>query len=245
MDDKIKILKETVKKLKKRKNVRGIFLAGSYGRNEQHEYSDIDLYVIVKKPGRKKLSPPWESPLHTAFLTIGQLKKRFKNMDWIFSRPLVLNGKILYDPEGIIKKLRKEIKPYPEDIRQFELRANVIHAKYQLSRAKYAFLKKDFPSTIYFLRKCAEEILFFFYVLNKVYLESERKIFEDRKKIKNRPKDFEKRLIKGACLDFKKEEIKKRMSILESLVKEVENFCKKEEKNWKPEYVKVLKDFES
>jgi len=241
MDDKIKILKETVRKLKERKNVKGIFLAGSYGRKEQHQFSDIDLYVIVEKPVKKDLKDPWE-PLRTIYLTVNQLKKRFRQMDWIFSRSLVLSGKILYDPGGLIKKLKKEIKPYPEDIRQFELRANVRHAKMQLFRAKYAFKKNDFPSTIYFMIKCIEEILFFFYVLNKMDLESERKLLEDRKKIKMKPRDFEKRLIKGACLDFKKRKIKKRISILESLIKDVESFYIKEEKNWKPEYVKVLKE---
>jgi len=241
MDDKIKILKETVRKLKERKNVKGIFLAGSYGRKEQHQFSDIDLYVIVEKPVKRDLKDPWE-PLHTIYLTVNQLKKRFRQMDWIFSRSLVLSGKILYDPGGLIKKLKKEIKPYPEDIRQFELRANVRHAKMQLFRAKYAFKKNDFPSTIYFMIKCIEEILFFFYVLNKMDLESERKLLEDRKKIKMKPRDFEKRLIKGACLDFKKRKIKKRISILESLIKDVESFYIKEEKNWKPEYVKVLKE---
>jgi len=241
MDDKIKILKETVRKLKERKNVQGIFLAGSYGRKEQHQFSDIDLYVIVEKPVKKDLKDPWE-PLRTIYLTVNQLKKRFRQMDWIFSRSLVLSGKILYDPGGLIKKLKKEIKPYPEDIRQFELRANVRHAKMQLFRAKYAFKKNDFPSTIYFMIKCIEEILFFFYVLNKMDLESERKLLEDRKKIKMKPRDFEKRLIKGACLDFKKRKIKKRISILESLIKDVESFYIKEEKNWKPEYVKVLKE---
>lgn len=241
MEDKIKSLREKVKKLKKRKNVKGIFLAGSYGRKEQHHFSDIDLYVIVEKPAKKDLKDPWE-PLHTIFLTINQLKKRFRQMDWIFSRPLVLNGKILYDPEGTIKSLRKEIKPYPEDIRQFELRANVLHAKMQLSRAQYALKRGDLPSAIYFMIRCAEEILFFFYVFNKMYLESERKLFEDRKKIKDKPKNFEKKLIEGACLDFKKELIGKRMSILESLIKEVENFYSKEEKNWKPEYIRVMKE---
>lgn len=239
MEDKIKSLRENVKKLKKRKNVRGIFLAGSYGRNEQHEYSDIDLYVIVKEPVRKYVKDPWE-PLHIIFLTINQLKKRFRQMDWIFSRPLVLNGKILYDPEGLIKSLRKEIKPYPEDIRQFELRANVMHTKMQLSRAQYAFKRGDYPSAIYFMIKCAEEILFFFYVFNKIYLESERKLLEDRNKIKNKPKNFEKRLIKGAYLNFKKKGIEKRMLILESLIKEIENIYSKEEKNWRPEYIKVM-----
>jgi len=241
MDDKIKILKETVRKLKERKNVQGIFLAGSYGRKEQHQFSDIDLYVIVEKPVKKDLKDPWK-PLHTIYLTIDQLKKRFRQMDWIFSRSLVLSGKILYDPGGAIKKLKKEIKPYPEDIRQFELRANVLHAKMQLSRAEYAFKKRDLPSTIYFIIKCAEEILFFFYVFNKMYLESERKLFEDRKKIKNKPKNFEKRLIKGACLNLKKRKIKTSFSILKLLIKDVESFYSKEEKNWKPEYIKVLRE---
>lgn len=242
MDEKMEMIKEIVGKLKKRKNVKGIFLAGSYARKEEHPFSDIDLYVIVEKPVKKELKDPWEL-CHITYLTTNQLKKRFRQMDWIFSRELVLSGKILYDSDGLIKKLKKEIRPYPKDIRQFELRANVMHAKMQFSRAKYAFLKNDFPPAIYFMRKCIEEILFFFYVLNKMNLASERKLLEDRKKIKIKPKDFEKRLIKGGCLDFEKRKIKRRMKILESLVNDVENFYQKEEKNWKPEYLKVIRGF--
>ena len=241
MEDKVKFLQEYIKKLRERKNVKGIFLAGSYGRKEQHRFSDIDLYVIVAKPVKIDLKDPWE-PLHTIYVTVNQLKKKFRESDWIFSRPLILNGKILYDPEGLIKRLRKEIKPYPEDIRQFELKANVLHTKMQLSRANYAYKKGDFPSAIHFLQKCAEEILFFFYVFNKLYLESERKLFENRNKIKDKPKNFENRIIKGACLDLKKTTIRKRAMILKSLIRDVESFYKKEEKNWKPEYVRVMRE---
>jgi hypothetical protein len=42
--------------------------------------------------------------------------------------------------------------------------------------------------------RCGEEILFFFYVLNKLFLSSERKIYEERKKIKIKPKKFEKKI---------------------------------------------------
>lgn len=235
-------LKKEVERLKRRKNVIGIFLAGSFARNEAHSFSDIDLYVLVKKGFKKRFSDPWD-PFRVTFLTEKELKRRFWQRDWIFSRCLILSSKILYDPKGILKKLKKEAKKYPEEIRQYELRANVFHAKYQLSRAEFAFKKRDFPSAIYFLVKCAEEILFFFYVLNKLYLPSERKIFEDRKKIKIKPKNFERKLIEGACLDLSPKEIKGRIEILRNLIEDLENFYKKEERNWKKEYLEVLREF--
>ncbi|MBC7073963.1 DUF4037 domain-containing protein, partial [Candidatus Parcubacteria bacterium] len=194
--EKISRLKKVIEKLKKKKNVLGIFLAGSFARKETHEFSDIDLYVLTKRKVKKTLSDPFD-PLHISFLTQKELEKRFEDTDWIFSRCLILNGKIFYDPKGILKKLKKKAKKYPENIRQFELKANVVHSKYQLSRAKYALSKNDLPSAVYFLMKCAQEILFFFYVLNRMYLPSERKIFELRNKIKIKPKNFEQRIIKG------------------------------------------------
>lgn len=227
MKEKAKRLKDVVFSLKKKKNVLGIFLAGSFARKESHEFSDIDLYILTKRKVKNKLSDPFD-PLHISFLTQKELKQRFNEKDWIFSRCLLLKGKIFYDPKGILKKLKKKIKKYPEDIRQFELKANVFHSKYQLSRAKYALKKKDFPSAVYFLKKCAEEILFFFYVLNRMYLSSERKIFEDRKKIKIKPKNFEKRIIEGGCFDFQIKKIKKRINILEKLIFDLEKFWKKE-----------------
>lgn len=153
-----------------------------------------------------------------------------------------MSSKILYDPKGILGKIKKEARKYPEEIRQFELRANVFHAKYQLSRAKFAFKKKDFPSAVYFLMKCGEEILFFFYVLNKLFLPSERKIYEERKKIKIKPKNFEKRLIEGSCLNLSPKKIERSIKILESLIGDLERFYKKEEKNWKEEYLIKLRE---
>lgn len=237
----IERLKKEIEKLKRRKNVLGIFLAGSFARNEAHPFSDIDLYVLVKRGVKKRLSDPWDL-FRITFLTEKELRKRFWQRDWIFSRCLILSSKIFYDPEGILRRLKKEAKKYPEAIRQFELRANVLHAKYQLSRAEFAFKKKDFPSAIYFLIKCAEEILFFFYVLNKIYLSSERKIFEDRKKIKIKPKNFEKRLIEGACLNLSPTKIKEGIKKLHSLIGDLENFYQKEEKNWRKEYLTQLKE---
>jgi len=236
-----KILKETIKKLKKRKNVLGIFLAGSFARKETHEFSDIDFYVLTRKKVKRDLSDPFD-PLHITFLTQKELEKRFRERDWIFSRSLVLNSKIFYDPRGILKKLKKKAKKYPEDIRQFELRANVVHARYQSARAKYALKKKDFSSAVYFLMRCGEEILFFFYVLNKMLLSSERKIFEERKRVKIKPENFEKRIIEGSCLNLPKKQIEKRIKILESLISDLEKFYKKEEKNWKKEYLKALRE---
>lgn len=223
MEEKLEILKKTVNFLKKKKNVLGIFLAGSFARKEPHEFSDIDLYVLTKRKPKKEISDPFD-PLHISFLTQKELERRFQERDWIFSRCLILNGKILYDPYKILKKLKKKVKKYPEDIRQFELKANVFHAKYQLSRAKYALKKGDFPSAVYFLMRCGEEILFFFYVLNRMYLPSERKIFEERKKIKIKPKNFEKRIVEGSALDLPKEKIEQKIKILEKLILDLERF---------------------
>lgn len=227
MKKKLDIVKKVVTDFKKKKNVLGIFLAGSLARKEVHEFSDIDLYILTRRKVKHQLTDPFD-PLHISFLTQKELEQRFVDKDWIFSRCLLLKGKILFDPLGILRKLKSKIKKYPENIRQFELKANVFHAKYQLSRAKYALRKKDLPSAVYFLMRCGEEILFFFYVLNRMYLSSERKIFEERKKIKTKPKNFEKRLIQGAALDLSREEIKKKITILESLISDLENFYQKE-----------------
>jgi predicted nucleotidyltransferase len=234
-------VKEEIEKLKKRKNVLGIFLAGSFARNEAHPFSDVDLFVLVKRGIKQRLSDPWQL-FRITYLTEKELRKRFWRRDWIFSRCLILSSKILYDPKGILKRIKEEAKKYPEEIRQFELRANVYHAKNQLSRARFAFQRKDFPSAVYFLMRCAEEILFFFYVFNRLFLPSERKIFEERKKIKIKPKNFEKRLITGGCLDLSPKKIERNIRILESLVNDLEEFYKKEEKNWREEYLTKLKE---
>jgi hypothetical protein len=49
-------------------------------------------------------------------------------------------------------------------------------------------------------------------------------------------------LIEGSCLNLSPKKIERSIKILESLIGDLERFYKKEEKNWKEEYLIKLRE---
>ncbi len=234
-------VRNKVTSLKQDKNILGIFIAGSFARNELHSESDVDLFALVRRPRPSQTHDPYQK-LKVGFYTERQLRSRFDALDWIFARPLLLHGKIVYDPKKILRKLKKEIRPYPEDIRQYELRSNVQHARMQLARANYALKESDLSSTAYFARRCAEEILYYYYVLNKIYLPSERKFWSYSKKIR-KGKENVSALLKVAFPPADAKALAYSLTQLSKLCRQIETDYSKRSKNWKPNYLKVAKNW--
>ncbi|QFT87947.1 Nucleotidyltransferase domain protein [Bacillus sp. THAF10] len=109
--------------LKKDKRVHAIFLKGSMGRNEHDEFSDVDLYCLVKEADESEflqdrithlssyksikfyehifiIAPQtiavFEDFLHVDLFTVTE--KTFKKKDYF---------KVLYDPDGRLEQFKK------------------------------------------------------------------------------------------------------------------------------------------
>lgn len=235
-------VEERIAQLKGDANVLGVFIGGSYARHELHEFSDADIVALVKEAKRVAYDPL--ERVKVGYYTEAELLRRFCDQDWMFSRPLLLNGKIVYDPQHRLAQLRERIREYPEDIRQYEMRANVLHAQMQASRSRYALKHGDVASALYFMQKACAEILFFAYVREKIYLESERKLLSKISELRQAPEDFERRM--RECMfvdaDASAEEIKRRLAVLGALIAWVEAAYEREGA-WKPEYAKVAEQW--
>jgi predicted nucleotidyltransferase len=127
-----RVLDEIVAELCADAEVRGIMLAGSAARGTARVDSDLDVLVVTAGTGDR----PWQSrsralPVDLVVRTATQWRARFAPVrvgheSWGYA---VLDGVILYDPDGVVAALVAEV---PE-----------IHARYRVPahiREHYAWL---------------------------------------------------------------------------------------------------------
>ena len=106
------IVKELVKKYSKNKNVVGIYIFGSLAAGTATPKSDIDIEIIFeksKKPYQLIKKEIAGIPVDLSLYRKSQFIKDFSKPYLHYS---ALNYKILYDPQGILKKNLTKLKNY-------------------------------------------------------------------------------------------------------------------------------------
>ena len=107
------IVKNLIKKYRSQRNVIGIYIFGSLAKGNAHQNSDVDIEIIFKKgkkPYELKKKVIDKIQVDLSCYDQNQFIKDFSKYPYL--QYAALNYKILYDPEGIIKKQLKEIKKY-------------------------------------------------------------------------------------------------------------------------------------
>lgn len=109
-------LKEFIKPYLKDEEVEAILLVGSYAVNNQDKYSDIDVYIILndnaiyRERGNKLVNnyliEYFINPIHI----VKEYIKNDKRGHGGSMANMLINGKILFDKNNIVPKLKKEAK---------------------------------------------------------------------------------------------------------------------------------------
>ncbi len=111
-------LEEFIKDYRHNKDVEAILLVGSYAVNNNNQYSDIDVYIIlnnkVKYQQRGNLLV--KGYLIEYFINpINKIIKYLQNDKRGHGGPManmIINGKVLYDKNNLIPKLKRKAKYY-------------------------------------------------------------------------------------------------------------------------------------
>ncbi len=109
-------LDKFVAKYKDDKNVEAILLVGSYAVENNDEYSDIDIYIILNDEAlyRERGNKLIDNYLIEYFINpIGKVEEYMEKDKRGHGGPManmLINGKILYDKNGIIPKLKQKAK---------------------------------------------------------------------------------------------------------------------------------------
>jgi predicted nucleotidyltransferase len=105
-------LREFLKKYEEDDDVIGAILCGSYATNTQNEYSDIDVYLVLKDGCNYSLrgSTECNSYLIEYFMNtkkniLDNMEKDFNNNS-LYTMVMFAYGKIIYDLDGGVKELQ-------------------------------------------------------------------------------------------------------------------------------------------
>jgi len=146
-----RIGRELVEKYKSNKNVVGIYFFGSMATGKVKENSDIDIEIIFRKMRKEyELKKNRIEGVHidlSCFSLKGFNEEFYKNTHRTYS--VIGKNKIVYDPEGILKKAFNYVEKYfnknPE-LREF----------WEEKEKKYVLDKKLNRKKEYFFDVCKE-----------------------------------------------------------------------------------------
>ena len=215
-----KIIKKTTNEYKQDKNVLGIMLFGSAARNKFDKYSDIDLYILLKKKG-KFSRKNFESNGVRVDMILDTMKeaknylKEDKNNVRRNTSHMLAHGKILFQRTKDLEKIQQAAKnnlslktKYKED--------EILMHKYSIDDF-WGEIQRDIKNKDYLAfgldsQLLMNNILELFLKINKIFFHQPNEMMKILGKLDVK--------FANAVRDFYKEnDIKKKKEILEFLVK--------------------------
>lgn len=108
-------INEIVNEVSEKPFVSGILLTGSYVYGKPNEKSDLDIRIITNDGSNidDRNSEKFEVRIEAFYNSSEQIRKYFQDAIETGDEPSVhfwANGKIVYDPEGIVLELQNEAK---------------------------------------------------------------------------------------------------------------------------------------
>ena len=181
--------------LQERSDVVAVFVVGSVARGNIHEQSDVDMAVLIehgdhpKRENFKELGCNVDivyAPLHL-------WKERLYHgmgSTWEIDASNIVDSLVLYDPNGLIQKTKRELEVYPEEKR----RENILQVYHEMGwfgeAVRYNYLKKNYDDESIFSKFFAMQALKILFPLNRVYLKSEKQIFEQVEDLQEKPPNY-------------------------------------------------------
>ena len=218
------------KDLSKLEGVVGITLTGGLSRDYADEYSEIDLIVYFEKNAFKewlyaKASlPEGDSKYKGSYVDIKYLcyEDELKN-EWSHYKKWDSSyAKILYDPQGLIKKLLQENTSLSEKEKE-----ELIDRYFMLYGAFFDWVvsqwvhRGDYLAANHCLNTLLDSIIKTVFLVNGEFIPFEKWTLNFSYSLEWTPKNWEERIREAMLVkEISEEEVKRRQSILSSLLKE-------------------------
>ncbi len=194
LDERLKALRKIAQNIceelvRDRRDIIAVLVVGSVARGNVHEESDIDMCVLTKegdKPKREFMSKsgfkadivyvPLKLWMERLWRDIGSM--------WEINVSNILDSIVLYDPTGLVKRIKKEFSKYPEEKRKQNILYHFHMMGWYQNSAKYHYLKGNYDIESIFSKLFAIEALKILFPLNGVYLKGDKYLFEQVKNLK-------------------------------------------------------------
>jgi predicted nucleotidyltransferase len=183
------VIEKAVNQMKKDPFVIGIILHGSFARATEHNFSDIDLYLVRKAREEDSYDDKTifyyldEIPVQI----ISRSEKSFKTkfLKRTRNKPIALYGKILYDSEGLLdeyfQKAKRIAEQGPLPLTAEEKLSIKIILSTDILTVRGLIDKRRFISASQLIDDILYEAVSGYYDINRWWFPSKKNLFEDLK----------------------------------------------------------------
>jgi len=196
VQDRLRIARSLSKELRRElgANVIGIGITGSVARGRAQKYSDIDMEIVLSRPGKQSYQARIIDNVYCSltFATRTEALSEISRPHRDLSERLGGFTKIrpIYDPKGFLKRLESRAKRTRKDLFLKSAELALLESYEDFCRAKNAYLNSD----DIVLRDNAINVTYFAALatasLNMTYFESDREIFKAYRRLRKLPRGF-------------------------------------------------------
>lgn len=181
--------------LQKTSDVVAVYVVGSVARGNIHEQSDVDMAVLVEhgdKPKRENLKELGCSVdiVYAPYHLLREKLHRGVGSEWEIDASNIVDSLVLYDPNGVIQKIKSELKVYPEEKRRMNILQIYDKMGWFSEAVWYHYLRKTYDVESFFSKFFAIQALKILFPLNRVYLKGDKYIFEQVEELQEKPRNF-------------------------------------------------------
>jgi predicted nucleotidyltransferase len=196
-----KAFEEAVAYFKGLEFVEGILVSGSYVNGTLSNTSDIDLFMVIKESNWKEKGIKYFNNIEVEYFLqpYSQVIQYFDREEYSL-KATTLNifndGKIIYDPNGKIKKLislaKKKIKTKPSKINNNILNIIKYFIEDELKDLKDSIEKKDIKLSRLIMNSIFNNIYENYFALERIRIPKQKYVFENIPdlKFKNKLKKY-------------------------------------------------------
>ena len=187
-----RLVEELAAKIRRRrKDVRAIVLFGSVARGDDRPASDVDVIVIAKRG-------PWEPQrfvlggvlFNVYWKSWPTIMREMLELRGDATRHGFLDGVELYDPEGLMRKLRKLVAALPESFARACAKES-LHEMYEyVCKARNAWRSHDRENLVYAARVTATHATTVVAILNRRHYASENTVWSGWRDFPDLPPKF-------------------------------------------------------
>lgn len=164
-----KVIAAFIDELKSKNDTRGILMFGSYARGDQRPTSDVDVLVITEEGAWRDVEERDGQMFEMVYASF-DLAKDFYSKNPNDAIQQWTDGKILYDPEGVMEELKNYIFAIREKGREPLTEKQMRHLKFEKEDKTRAaeYLHETDPATAnLYLQTLCQELVELYFELNR------------------------------------------------------------------------------